>query len=78
MPNGSTQYDPKVKAAAQLADLPWLNLADPLDVQAMTRQWTDARQHPASRSTIQRLRETADVHRTLLLEHLQEIHQHLQ
>ena len=77
-PTAALSYDPKVKAAAQLANLPWLDLAHPLDVQAMTRQWTDARRDPASTSTIQQLRETADVHRTLLWEHLQMIQRHLE
>ena len=52
-PTAALSYDPKVKAAAQLANLPWLDLAHPLEVQAMTRQWTKARQHPSSTSTIQ-------------------------
>ena len=77
-PTAALSYDPKVKAAAQLANLPWLDLAHPLDVQSMTRQWTDARRDPASTSTIQQLRETADVHRTLLWEHLQMIQRHLE
>ena len=52
-PTATLSYDPKVKAAAQLANLPWLDLAHRLDVQAMTHQWTEARKHPSSSTTIQ-------------------------
>ena len=76
-PTAALSYDPKVKAAAQLANLPWLDLAHRLDVQAMTHQWTKARQHPSSSSTIQELRNSADVHRRMLIEQLQAIHQRM-
>ena len=76
-PTAALSYDPKVKAAAQLANLPWLDLEHPLAIQEMTSQWHEARRHPASSSSIQQLRDSADVHRTLLQEHLQAIHQRL-
>ena len=76
-PTAALSYDPKVKAAAQLANLPWLDLAHRLDVQAMTHQWTEARKYPSSSSTIQELRNSADVHRTMLIEQLEAIHQRM-
>ena len=76
-PTAALSYDPKVKAAAQLGSLPWVDLEQPLLADEMISQWSEASKSPASSSTLEQLRESADVHRGMLLEHLKDIHQSL-
>ena len=72
-PTAALSYDPKVKAAAQLAALPWVDLNDALDVDRLNRQWQSVMTADRSNSDIEQLKRDAQLHEEMLVEELQKL-----
>ena len=72
-PTAALSYDPKVKAAAQLAALPWVDLNDALDVDRLSRQWQSVMTADRSDSDIEQLKRDAQLHEEMLVEELQKL-----
>ena len=72
-PTAALSYDPKVKAAAQLADLPWLDLNSQLNIDVLKHQWQMAIEAQHDCSQIEDLKSAAQLHQTMLVEQLNEL-----
>ena len=72
-PTAALSYDPKVKAAAQLADLPWLDLNSQLNIDVLKHQWQMAIEAQRDCSQIEDLKSAAQLHQTMLVEQLNEL-----
>jgi hypothetical protein len=62
-----------VKAAAQLADLPWLDLNSQLNIDVLKHQWQMAIEAQRDFSQIEDLKSAAQLHQTMLVEQLNEL-----
>tara|TARA_B100000073_G_scaffold325372_1_gene309100 strand:- start:318 stop:1397 length:1080 start_codon:yes stop_codon:yes gene_type:complete len=72
-PTAALSYDPKVKAAAQLAALPWLDLNNQLSVAELQHQWQKATEPQRDGSHIEDLKTAAQLHQTMLVEQLEQL-----
>ena len=72
-PTTALSYDPKVKAAAELAALPWFDLNEPLNINGLMDQWTHAVHGPCDHQQLERLRLNAGIHREMLIRELNSI-----
>ena len=72
-PTAALSYDPKVKAAAQLAALPWVDLSDALNADQLNHQWQLALTTQRDRSQIEQLKRDAQLHETMLVGELQKL-----
>ena len=72
-PTAALSYDPKVKAAAQLAALPWVDLNDALNADQLNHQWQAAMTAQRDGSQIEQLKRDAQLHETMLVGELQKL-----
>ena len=72
-PSAALSYDPKVKAAAQLAALPWVDLHNQLNADQLNHQWHLAITAQPVDSQIDQLKCDAQVHETMLVEELEKL-----
>ncbi|QNI54787.1 polysaccharide pyruvyl transferase [Synechococcus sp. BIOS-E4-1] len=72
-PTAALSYDPKVKAAAQLAALPWVDLNNPLNADQLNHQWQSAVTAQRDGSQIQQLKRDAQLHQIMLVEELEKL-----
>ena len=72
-PSAALSYDPKVKAAAQLAALPWVDLHNQLNADQLNHQWQLAMTDQRDGSQIEQLKCDAQVHETMLIEELEKL-----
>jgi polysaccharide pyruvyl transferase WcaK-like protein len=72
-PTAALSYDPKVKAAAQLADLPWLDLNNQLNIDVLRHQWQMAIEAQRDGLKIENVKNASQLHQTMLVEQLNEL-----
>ena len=72
-PTAALSYDPKVKAAAQLAALPWFDLNDAINADHLNHQWKSAMTAQPDGAQIEQLRRDALLHETMLVSELQKL-----
>ncbi len=72
-PTAALSYDPKVKAAAQLASLSWTDLDNQLNCDQLIRQWQSTMQNPRERSQMDELKRSAHCHQRMLVEELNKL-----
>lgn len=72
-PTAALSYDPKVKAAAELASLPWSDLEDQLKADQLINQWQLTVKTQRDRSQMDQLKSDADIHRTMLVNELSQL-----
>ena len=70
-PMAALSYDPKVEAAAEMADVPWLKLDKLPTAASILSQWLAAADSPADPQTIEQIRTQASAHGRLLEQFLQ-------
>ena len=70
-PMAALSYDPKVEAAAEMADVPWLKLDKLPTAASILSQWLAAADAPADPQTIEQIRTQASAHGRMLEQFLQ-------
>ena len=70
-PMAALSYDPKVEAAAEIADVPWLKLDKLPTAASILSQWLAAADAPADPQTIEQIRTQASAHGRMLEQFLQ-------
>ncbi|AII45211.1 hypothetical protein KR49_01870 [Synechococcus sp. KORDI-49] len=70
-PMAALSYDPKVEAAAEMADVPWLKLDKLPTAASILSQWLAAADSPADPQTIEQIRTQASAHGRMLEQFLQ-------
>ena len=65
-PMAALSYDPKVEAAAEMADVPCTSLRNLPDQEVLLRQWRQAVDQPADPKVIEQIRSRASSHADLL------------
>ena len=72
-PTAALSYDPKVKAAAQLASLPWSDLEGHLNADHLIHQWQQTMQSSCDQSQLIQLKSAASCHQHMLVEELNKL-----
>ena len=72
-PTVALSYDPKVEAAAQTADAPWLDLAHLPSHERIISQWSDCMSQTPSKSHLQSIQRQAYKHEQVLKSTLNDI-----
>jgi len=72
-PTAALSYDPKVKAAAQLASLPWSDLEGQLNSDHLIHQWQQTMQSSCDQSQLAQLKNAANCHQHMLVEELNKL-----
>ena len=72
-PTAALSYDPKVKAAAQLAALPWVDLNNQLNSEQLIHQWQLEMKAERDSSQIEQLKRDAQLHQIMLVEELEKL-----
>ena len=72
-PTAALSYDPKVKAAAELASLAWSDLEDQLNSDQLIHQWQLTMKNPPDQSRMEELKISAYCHQRMLVEELNKL-----
>ena len=72
-PTAALSYDPKVKAASQLAALPWVDLNNQLNVEQLIHQWQLAMTAERDDLQIDQLKRDAQLHQMMLVDELEKL-----
>ena len=72
-PSSALSYDPKVEAAARIADVPCLGLENLPSLEVLLTSWMSCMSHPPSKTNLEKIREQSYEHERILRLNLAQI-----